>query len=103
MGISEADRAELRALVARLEAQVREEASPERRAEAAELVAELENAILAPVPQVARLAFIRDWFSAHLPRLAGAVNVLVVSPLVGRIVAAAGELAAAEFRNTFTR
>ena len=50
-----------------------------------------------------RLAFIRDWFSAHLPRLAGAVNALVVSPLVGRIVAAAGELAAAEFRNTFTR
>jgi len=47
------------------------------------------------------MAFIRDWFSAHLPRLAGAVSELVLSPLVGKIVGAAGDLATAEFRNTF--
>jgi hypothetical protein len=103
VGISGADRAELQALVAALEARVRAEAPPERRAEAAELVDELENAILAEVPRVARMAFIRDWFSAHLPRLADAVNALVVSPLAGRIVSAAGDLAAAEYRNTFPR
>ena len=101
MGISEADRAEVQALVAALKARVQAEAPPERRGEAVELVDELADAIVAPVPRVRRMAFIRDWFSAHLPKLAGAVNELVLSPLVGKIVGAAGDLATAEFRNTF--
>ena len=93
MGISEADRAEVHALVAALKAKVRAEAPPERRQGATELVDE--------APKVRRRAFIRDWFSAHLPKLAGAVSELVLSPLVGKIVGAAGDLAATEFRNTF--
>jgi hypothetical protein len=36
-----------------------------------------------------------------VPRLAGAVSELVLSPVVGKIVGAAGDLAATEFRNTF--
>ena len=99
--ISATDRAAVHALVAALEAKVRAEAPPELREEATELVDELENAILAEVPGVRRMAFIRDWFSAHLPRLAGAVSELVLSPLVGKIVGAAGDLATTEFRNTF--
>ena len=103
MGISGADRAELHALIADLQAKVRAEAPPGQRAEAAELVDELENAIVAEAPKVRRMAFIRDWFSAHVPRLASAVNDLVLNPLVGRVVDAAGDLAATEYRNTFTR
>jgi hypothetical protein len=72
--ISATDRAAVHALVAALEAKVRAEAPPELREEATELVDELENAILAEVPGVRRMAFIRDWFSAHLPRLAVAVS-----------------------------
>jgi hypothetical protein len=101
VGINEADRAEVHALVVALKARVQAEAPPERRGEATELVDELENAIVAEAPKVRRMAFIRDWFSAHLPRLAGAVSELVLSPLVRKIVSAAGDLAATEFRNTF--
>jgi len=99
--ISAADRAAVRALVAALKAKVQAQAPPEQREEATELVDDLENAIVAEVPGVRRMAFIRDWFSAHLPKLAGAVSELVLSPLVGKIVGAAGDLATAEFRNTF--
>ena len=99
--ISAADRAAVRALVAALKAKVQAQAPPEQREEATELVDDLENAIVAEVPGVRRMAFIRDWFSAHLPKLAGAVSELVLSPLVGKIVGAAGDLAATEFRNTF--
>ena len=101
MGSSEVDRAEVHALVVALKAKVRAEAPPGQREEATELVDELEDAILAQAPKVRRMAFIRDWFSAHLPKLAGAVSALVLSPLVGKIVGAAGDLAATEFRNTF--
>jgi len=99
--ISAADRAAVRALVAARKAKVQAQAPPEQREEATELVDDLENAIVAEVPGVRRMAFIRDWFSAHLPKLAGAVSELVLSPLVGKIVGAAGDLAATEFRNTF--
>ena len=101
VGISGADRAEVHAFAAALKAKVQAEAPPEQREEAAGLVDELANAIVAEVPKVRRMAFIRDWFSAHLPRLAGAVSELVLSPLVGKIVGAAGDLATTEFRNTF--
>ena len=101
MGISGADRAELHAFIAALKAKVQAEAPPEQREEATELVDELEDAIVAEAPKVRRMAFIRDWFSAHLPKLAGAVSELVLSPLVVKIVGSAGDLAATEFRNTF--
>ena len=92
MGISEADRAEVHALVVALKAKVRAEAPPEQRDEATELVDELEDAIVAEAPKVRRMAFIRDWFSAHLPKLAGAVSELVLSPLVGKKLALTGVL-----------
>ena len=101
MGISEADRAAVHALVAALKARVQAEAPPEQRGEATELVDELEDAILAEAPNVSRMAFIRDWFSAHVPKLAGAVSELILSSLVRRIVAAAGDIAGAEYRNAF--
>jgi hypothetical protein len=98
--ISEADRADVHERIAALRATVRAVAPPDQQ-EAAELVDELEDAILAEAPKVSRMAFIRDWFSAHVPKLARAVSELILSPLVRRIVAAAGDLAAAEFRNAF--
>ena len=38
---------------------------------------------------------------AHLPKLAGAVTGLVVHPVVGKIVEAAGDVAASQFRKLF--
>jgi hypothetical protein len=97
--ISEADRADVHERIAALRATVRLVAPPDQHDTAAELVDELEDAIVAEVPKVGRMAFIRDWFSAHVPKLAGAVSELILSPPVRRIVTAAGDLAAAEFRN----
>jgi hypothetical protein len=99
--ISDADRAEVRERVAALKATVWAVAPPDQRNAAAELVDELEAAIVAEAPQVSRMAFIRDWFSAHVPKVAAAVSELILSPLVGRIIGAAGDLAVAEFRNAF--
>jgi hypothetical protein len=99
--ISEADRADVHERIAALRETVRAVAPREQHDAAAELVDELEDAIVAGAPNVSRMAFIRDWFSAHVPKLAGAVSELILSPLVRRIVAAAGDLAAAEFRNAF--
>jgi hypothetical protein len=97
--ISEADRAEVHQRIAALRKTVRAVAPPDQRDAAAELVDELQDAIVAEAPNVSRMAFIRDWFSAHVPKLAGPVSELILSPVVRRIVAAAGDLAAAEFRN----
>ena len=99
--ISEADRAEVHERIAALQATVRAVAPRDQRDAAAELVDELEDAIVAEAPKVRRMAFIRDWFSAHVPKVAGAASELMLSPLVRKIVAAAGDLAATEFRNTF--
>lgn len=99
--INESDRADVHARIAALRATVRAVAPPDQREAATELVGELEDAILAEAPNVRRMAYIRDWFSAHVPKLAGAVSELILSALVRRIVAAAGDLAAAEFRNAF--
>ena len=99
--ISDADRAEVHERIAALRATVWAVAPRDQQDAAAELVDELEDAIVAKAPKVSRMAFIRDWFSAHVPKLAGAPSELILSPLVRRIVAAAGDLAAAEFRNAF--
>jgi hypothetical protein len=99
--INDADRAEVHERIAALRETVRATAPPDQRDAAAELVGELEDAIVAEAPNVSRMAFIRDWFSAHVPKLAGAVSELILSSLVGRIVAAAGDIAVAEFRNVF--
>jgi hypothetical protein len=99
--ISDADRAEVHERIAALRETVRSAAPPDQQDAAAELVDELEDAIVAEAPNVSRMAFIRDWFSAHVPKLAGAVSELILSSLVRRIVAAAGDIAAAEFRNVF--
>jgi hypothetical protein len=99
--ISDADRADVHQRIAALRETVRAAAPPDQRAAAAELVDELEDAILAEAPNVSRMAFIRDWFSAHVPKLSGAVSELILSSLVRRIVAAAGDIAGAEYRNAF--
>jgi hypothetical protein len=44
---------------------------------------------------------IRQWFGAHLPLLAGAVTSVIVHPVVGKLVEAAGDMVAGEFRRQF--
>jgi hypothetical protein len=99
--LTDAEREELRAAFAALEARVAAEAPPEQRDAALERVGELEEAVTAAEPDLSTMEYVRRWFGKHLPGLAGSVVGLVVHPIVGKLVEAAGETVAAEFRRRF--
>jgi hypothetical protein len=90
--------AQLRQAFADLRADVAAQAPPERQAAAAERIEELEQAVLAEEPDTTTIAYVGRWFKTNLPALAGAVTGIVVHPIVGRIVGAAGKAIADELR-----
>jgi hypothetical protein len=90
--------AQLRQAFADLRADVAAQAPPERQAAAVERIEELEQACLADEPDTTTIAYVGRWFKTNLPGLAGAVTGIVIHPLVGRIVGAAGQAIAAELR-----
>ncbi|MGD6756515.1 hypothetical protein [Streptomyces sp. BH105] len=95
--VTEQQLAELRAEFARVRALLPDDA-PER---AGELLDELEESATAPEPDLSTMEYVRRWFARHLPALAGAVTSLVVHPVVGQLVAAAGGTLTEEFRRRF--
>lgn len=99
--LSEADLAQLRQLLADLKTQVEAQAAPEKKDAALERVAELQEAITAQKPDLTTLEYVSAWFARNLPKLAGAVTSVVIHPIVGKLVEAAGEGLAADFRRRF--
>lgn len=97
--ITNEELAELRTAFSELATEVEAQAPPERRAAAIERVAELEEAVLADEPDVTTIQYVGRWFRANLPQLAGAVVSIVVNPIVGKLVGAAGDALVAEFRS----
>jgi hypothetical protein len=69
--------------------------------EAADKLDQLEQAVTAPTPDVGAMERIRNWFLGHAPKVAGSVMALVVNPIVGSLVAAAGDAVSSEFRKRF--
>jgi hypothetical protein len=94
----DAERGELRILLAGLARQVDAEAPPERRAGAHERIGELEDALTAATPDLTTVEYVTRWFSKHLPHLAGAVLAVLVNPVVGAVVAAGGDGLIGELR-----
>jgi hypothetical protein len=93
---------QLAGLLAALRSEVATNAPPEQREEALSKVGELEDAIVAEdKPDLVTMDYIRSWFAKRLPQLAGAVVSLIVHPLVGQLVTAAGESLATEFHRRF--
>jgi hypothetical protein len=92
------ERAALHDVLADLRAQVAAQAPPEHAARALEYVDELEQAIDADKPKVSTMAHVKDWFAQHVPALAGSVAGVVVHPVVGKLVEAAGDAVVAQFR-----
>lgn len=83
---------ELRRLLAELRADVAREATAEQRDEAVGLVDELEETLTSErPPDLKKLDYVKIWIERHLPAAAGAVTALVVHPLVGQLVKAAGD------------
>lgn len=101
--VNEADLAEVRRLIDELRARIEAEAPPEKKAEAVQQVKELEEAIQSKDPEDVpdRLSGVKSWFKRNLPALAGAVVSVVVNPIVGKVVEAAGTGLAAEVQRRF--
>jgi hypothetical protein len=102
--VTAADRAELAELLTRLEQEVAAQAPPEKKTAALERTKELAEAVTAEKPDLSTLStmeYVKGWFVKHLPGLAGAVTGVVVHPIVGKLVAAAGDALSAEFRRRF--
>lgn len=96
--VTEAELAELREAFAQLKAQVAAEAPPERKGAAVERLDELEQAVLAEEPDLTTVDYVKRWFARNVPRLAGAVTGIVIHPIVGKLVGAAGDALVAQFR-----
>jgi hypothetical protein len=91
--------AQFEELKATIEAQV-----PENRREAAlERVEELREAIVADEPDLGTMEYVKGWFARNLPTVAGAVTSVVVNPIVGKLVSAAGDALVEEFDRRFGR
>jgi hypothetical protein len=97
--ITDAELADLRALIADLRAQVAADSPPECRESALERIDELAEAVTADQPELGTARYVMGWFRKKVPALAGAVRDLVLNPLVSRIVGAAGDVAAADFQH----
>ncbi len=102
---TEDELAGLRQALEELRAQVAAAApTPEVQAAAAERVSELEAAVMpaeGAEPDLTTMEYVKKWFLKNLPALAGSVTSLVVHPVVGKLVTAAGDAAVAEFNRRF--
>jgi hypothetical protein len=101
---TEAELADFRRTLQELRARIAGEApSPQVEAGAAERLSELEAAVVdaGKEPDLSTLEYVTKWFASHLPSLAGAVASVVIHPVVGKLVAAAGDAAVAEFKRRF--
>lgn len=101
--VTEAGLAAVRELFAKLKRQVEAQAPPEKKDSAMERVEELEESITAKEPDLTTMEYVRKWFGKHLPQLAGAVVGVLVDPVVGKVVEAAGDLAAGELKRRFEK
>jgi hypothetical protein len=92
---------DLAALFAGLAKTVEEQSPADKKPEAMQKVTELKHAIQASKPDVGRMESVLNWFKRYVPQLAGAVTSVIVNPIVGRLVEAAGEVAVSEFKRRF--
>ncbi len=90
---------ELKASFANLRAEL--EQDPEVPEEAPAKLDQLEKAITEGTPDIGTMERVRNWFLKYAPKAVGSVMALVVNPIVGSVVGAAGEVAATEFRKRF--
>jgi hypothetical protein len=100
--VTEADLAELQQALADLKAKVAAEAPPDKKDAALERLEELGEAVTAEEPDLSTMEYVKGWFVKNQPGLAGAVTSVVVHPTVGKLVQAAGDALAAEFRRRFS-
>lgn len=94
-------RQEFEHLVEEIQRKIAAGVDPDKQAGALERTEELKESLSGPKPDLGTLEYVKNWFVKNAPRLAGDVTGLIVHPIVGKLVEAAGELVAAEFRRRF--
>ena len=99
--LSEQERLALAQAFADVQDQIRAAVAPETAEAALERLGELEEAVGAPEPDLPTMEYVSGWFAKNLPSLAGAITGIVVHPVVGKLVSAAGEALTAEFKRRF--
>jgi hypothetical protein len=92
---------ELRQLLAQLRTKVEFETPVDIKDAALERVNELEQAVTGQKPDLSTMEYVRNWFVKNAPSMAGAVVSVVVHPIVGRLVEAAGDALASDFKKRF--
>ena len=98
VAVTEADIEELRTEFASLREQVAADAPPEVREKAVEMVDQLEKDTVSDRPKPVTMRYVLDWFKDNAPKLAGAVTGIVIHPIVGKLVEAAGDAVVGEFK-----
>jgi hypothetical protein len=91
------ERAQLDQAFAQLRESVSAAAPEDRREAALERLDELEHATTDGEPDLPTIHYVRGWFAKHLPDLAGSVVGVLVHPVVGKLVASAGDAAVDQF------
>lgn len=92
---------ELRQLLAQLRSKVEAETPADKKDAALEHINELEQAVTDKKPDLSTMEYVRNWFVKNLPGVAGAVVSIVVHPIVGKLVEAAGDTLTADFQKRF--
>ena len=92
--------AELRDLFGEFRTSVAESVAPDRRDEALAQADELERAVVSAAPDAGRARRALRWFRDNLPHVAATAVSVLVDPLVGKLVDAAGTAVADPFRAT---
>lgn len=96
------DLSELERLLAALREEIAREAPPAQKPEALSRVAELEKAVKKPTPaNLSTMEYVGNWFKENLPKMAGSVSTLVLSPVVRKLVETAGSAVSQEFVRRF--
>src|ERR1044071_830787 len=88
--------AEVFAALVPLRAQALAEVPPAEQVAARARINDLETALTAPQPDPRKASEILCWFRTHVPKLAGAVAGVLLTPAVSPIVPALGEAAVAD-------
>src|SRR5690242_8748750 len=98
VGLSVDEARQLRELFADFRATVAQDAPAGVRDEAIAQADELEHAVADGEPDPGRVRRVLHWFRDYAPGLVGLAATVVIHPIVGKAVEAAGEMVAAQFR-----
>lgn len=91
----------LRQLFVKLEKEVETDVTPDKKDAAREQVIKLEQAVVKEKPDLRTMERVKNWFGKNAPALLGTVASVIVNPIVGKLVAAGGDLLVEEFNRKF--